>query len=263
MSKNQILCSKKGPVLWLTLNRPEAMNSLTQEMVNDLDAALDAIGPGGDVRTIVVAGNGQAFCAGADLKAARDRAGEDNPNSAAEFVAKVSRLIDKLEVTPVPVIVAVNGLALAGGLEIVLAADLVLASKSSRFGDAHANFGMLPGAGASIRLPRKIGLNRAKYLAFTGEFLPAAMLADWGLVNEIVPDDELHIRAQQLAQEVSEKSPLALSRMKELMNNALEQSQNAALKAEATMSQLHSYSFDHKEGLAAFAEKRKPLFRGY
>ena len=172
------------------------------------------------------------------------------------------RIARRIESLPMPVIAAVNGLALAGGLELVLCCDLVLAAESARLGDAHANYGLLPGAGSSVRLPRKIGPTRAKHLLFTGELLPASALVEAGLVNRVVPDGELDAAAQKLGEALAEKSPLTLRAMKRLVDDGLEQPSQTALRLEQLALAAHLSSRDVREGLRAFREKRKPRFEG-
>ena len=155
-----------------------------------------------------------------------------------------------------------RGLALAGGLELVLCCDLVVAAESAKIGDAHANYGLIPGGGGSVRLPRKIGPTRAKYLMYTGEFLDAAALERMGLVNQVVPDAALEETVAALAARLGEKSPLGLKLMKQLTDDGLEQPKDAALRNELMAIAVHSRSQDWAEGLAAFTEKRKPNFTG-
>jgi enoyl-CoA hydratase len=171
-------------------------------------------------------------------------------------------VMTRLEKFPKPVIAAVNGLALAGGLELVLCCDLVIAARSARLGDAHANFGLLPGGGSSVRLPRKIGPTRAKHLLYTGEFVPAEQLREAGLVNEVVDDADLLAAAGRLVARLRTKSPLVLRRMKALVDDGLEQPIETALRLELLASEVHAHSHDMKEGLAAFEEKRAPVFTG-
>ena len=144
----------------------------------------------------------------------------------------------------------------------MLCCDLVLAVRSAKIGDAHANYGLLPGGGSSVRLPRKIGPTRAKYLLFTGEFVPAADLVAPGLVNEVVEDRELIKAVERLVAKLAAKSPLVLRRMKALVDDGLEQPSATALRLEILASEVHAHSHDMKEGLAAFEEKRKPHFIG-
>lgn len=256
-----VMTDARDGALWMTLNRPAAMNAITPDLVALLDEALNRVEHDNDLRSVVLTGNGRAFCAGADLKHVRQTTSGD-PDAMGAFLHSVLALMERLEKFPKPVIAAVNGLALAGGLELVLCCDLVLAARSAKLGDAHANYGLLPGGGSSVRLPRKIGPTRAKYLLFTGEFMPADTLMDWGLVNEVFEDDALMDGAQQLVSRLSEKSPLVLRRMKGLVDDGLEQPSATALRLELLASEVHAHSYDMKEGLAAFEQKRKPAFQG-
>ena len=178
------------------------------------------------------------------------------------FLETVLAVMDRIENFPAPVIAALNGLTLAGGLELMLCCDLVIAARSAKIGDAHANYGLLPGGGGSVRLPRKIGPTRAKYLLFTGEFLPSETFVAAGLVNEVVDDDALQAAAERLVSKLAAKSPLVLRRMKALVDDGLEQPVSVALRQELLVSEVHAYSDDLKEGLAAFEAKRKPNFTG-
>src|SRR3990172_2107434 len=182
MSFETIIYEVRGGAAWITLNRPEALNAISPAMIRELGQALDRAEDAPGRRAVVLGARGRAFCAGADLKALKE-AGEDN----ARFLDDVLAIMNRLERFRLPVIAAVNGMALAGGvgggLELLLCCDLVIAAQSAKIGDAHANYGLLPGGGGSVRLPRKIGPTRAKYLMFTGEFVPAADLVAAGLVE--------------------------------------------------------------------------------
>jgi enoyl-CoA hydratase len=261
MSEPSIIFEVRGAGAWIMLNRPAAMNAINPEMVGAINGALDEAERNETVRAVVLSGNGRAFSAGADLKYVREVTGGDELAITA-FLESVLALFNRIERFPRPVIAAVNGLALAGGLEIVLCCDLVIASESARIGDAHANYGLLPGGGGSVRLPRKIGPTRAKYLLFTGEFVPAADLATAGLVNEVVRDDRLIEAAERLVGKMADKSPLGLRRMKALIDDGLDQPKDTALRLEILAGEVHAHSHDMKEGLAAFQEKRKPQFVG-
>lgn len=247
----------------ITLNRPEALNSISPAMIDDLNAALDTIENRRQLCALSISGNGRAFCAGADLKAAKERmGGADAATVNSQFLDALRRLLLRIEAFPTPVIAAVNGLALAGGLELVMACDLVIAVENAKFGDAHANYGLVPGGGNSVRLPRKIGPTRAKQLIFTGAFMPARQMLDWGLVNLVAPDHGLTQAIAELVASLADKSPIGLRRMKRMVDDGLEQSRDAALRYELALNAQHAASYDRVEGLAAFAEKRKPQFKG-
>lgn len=245
-------------VLWLKLNRPQALNALTLSLVDAMTTAIKDAQRDPEVRVIVLTGEGRAFCAGADLKdPARSR-----PESGAEFVKAIGALTELIEACPMPVIAAINGIAVAGGLELVLACDLVIAAESARLGDAHSNYALFPGAGATVRLPRKVGLNNAKQLMFSGEMLPASEWKSLGLVSQVVTDDGFVDAVSTLATKLAAKSPLVLARMKQALNDAMDQPLPVALRYERALSNLHHFSADRVEGLAAFKEKRAPKFQG-
>jgi enoyl-CoA hydratase len=262
MTFQNLIYEKRGAAAWVTLNRPEVMNSLDPATIADLDGAMDAAQADPGVRALVVTGTGRAFCAGADLKFLGGKVGPEGIEALAGFLQQILPVFNRLEALPMPVIAAVNGLALAGGLEIVLCCDLVIAAESAKIGDAHANFGLLPGGGGSVRLPRKIGPTRAKYLLYTGDFVPAADLVAAGLVNQVVPDDKLVQAVEAVIQRIVVKSPLGLRRMKQLVDDGLNQPNETALRFEILAGEAHAKSHDMSEGLAAFNGKRKPKFTG-
>jgi enoyl-CoA hydratase/carnithine racemase len=245
-------------VLWLKLNRPQALNSLTASLVDDLTRAITEAQTNPEIRVIMLTGEGRAFCAGADLKDAAAR----GPEGGAAFIKAIGALTELIEACPKPVIVAINGIAVAGGLELVLACDIVVATESAKIGDAHANYALFPGAGATVRLPRKIGLNNAKLVMFTGESQPASAWKAMGLVSEVFPDAEFLESVKQLASKIATRSPLVLARMKQTLNDALDHPVAVGLRYERLVSNLHHTSFDRAEGLTAFREKRPPQFQG-
>jgi len=260
MSEPTLVREIRQGAMWLRLNRPQAMNSLTPELVAGLAGAFDEAQSRDDVKAVVLTGTGRAFCAGVDLKFARVQM--SGPAAVAAFLQSVLDTMDRIVRFPKPVVAALNGMALAGGLELVLCCDLVIAARSATLGDSHANYGLLPGAGASVRLPRVIGATRAKYLMFTGEAASAEEMASAGLVNQVVDDERLLQAVQALVDKIAGKSPLGLRRMKALIDDGLQQPVDTALRLEMLASEVHSLSEDQREGLAAFGEKRKPAFTG-
>jgi enoyl-CoA hydratase/carnithine racemase len=254
---------RESSVAWITLDRPEALNSIDDAMIGELELVLDHLEHEPGLTALVLHGEGKAFCAGADLKAARGRAAVDDAAAAtAVFLRRVGRTIERIATFPAPTVAAVGGLALAGGLELALGCDLIVATRSSRFGDAHANYGLLPGGGASVRLPRRLGVSRAKLLMFTGDFVTAEVMKEWGLVVALAEDESLVQEVRGLVERISTKSPLGLRRIKALVDHGMEMPNGQALEFEQQMCLLHSYSEDRREGLAAFAEKRAPRFVG-
>ena len=263
MDSSTVTYEQCDAVVWLKLNRPEAMNALNPDVAAALAAALARAESDPGVRALVVTGVGEAFCAGADLKFVGGADGASFDTEFPRFLDELGAVFNAIEASPLAVVAAVNGLALAGGLELVLCCDLVIAADSARLGDAHANYGLLPGGGSSVRLPRKIGPTRAKHLLFTGDFVPARALVDCGLVNEVVADDALESTVQALAMRIATKSPLTIARLKQLTADAADQPLHAALRQEKNTLVVHAQSADMREGLAAFNEKRKPVFSGH
>jgi enoyl-CoA hydratase len=253
---------RAGAAVWIRLQRPAAMNAISTELLDELNLALDEIESDQSVRVVVLTGTGRAFCAGADLKALANAAGDVDPSQVVEFVSYAGRTIERLAALAQPVIAGVNGLALAGGLELLLASDIVVASSAARIGDAHANYGLIPGAGGSVRLARVVGTHMAKYLALTGSHFPPSSPVLAGLVSEIVDPEALESRLAELATTLANKSPLGLRRMKRLINDAPSQSLRDALAAEQQALAEQCRSEDFAEGIAAFAARRTPIYQG-
>jgi len=256
-----LLLDIDGPVAKLTLNRPKAMNALNLAIVGRLAALLPELAAMAEIRVLVLTGAGPAFCAGADLKEAL--LGPQPEPGEPDFLAQGAAALDALRAFPKPVIAALNGLTMAGGLEIALCADIVLAAESAKIGDAHANFGVFPGAGGAALLPRILPRNVANYLLLTGRSLTAAEMKQYGFVNEVHPDGELAAAAAALAASLAAKSPVVLKRMKEVARASGDKSSADALLHEQVMLRAHLRSWDLREGLSAFNEKRAPEFRGY
>jgi enoyl-CoA hydratase/carnithine racemase len=257
---NELQTSASDAVLTLTLNRPAALNSMTPDLVELLGAALSRGLEDASVRVVVLTGAGRGFCAGSDLKATEERSAIPRGNVA--FIAAFGSLVQRIASYPKPVIAAVNGVAVAGGLELVLACDQVIAARSARLGDAHANYAMFPGAGSTVRLPRRIGLPKAKYLMFSGALWSADESLQAGLVDQVVADEDLLPAACRLADQFASKSPLVIARMKESLGDSLDHPPEIGLRRERNMNELHALSADRREGLAAFREKRAPKFTG-
>jgi len=258
MSGAAVVVEPRGSALWLRLNRPDALNGISPEILAGLDAGLDRAEQDPEVRAVVLTATGRAFCAGADL--AHVRRAVDHDGGHQQFLHDAGRVLCRVEAFGLPVIAAVQGLALAGGLELLLCADLVVAAESARIGDAHANFGLLPGGGGSIRLPRRVGPARAKYLLFTGDARPARDFLDTDLVTLVVPDEELVGAVDGLVEKIARKSATGLRRMKELVADGMEVPQSVGLRMELQHSAAHERSDDFREGLAAFFDKRAPRF---
>ncbi len=262
MAYETLTYEKRGRACWITLNRPDALNAISQQVMDDLWVALDAAEADEEVWAAVLTGAGRAFCAGADLKEVLGILGGDDAEAIRAFMNNAYRTFRRVAQFEKPLIAAVNGIAAAGGLELILGCDLVIAAEGAKIGDAHANYGLVPGGGSSIRLPRKIGPTRARQLLYTGEFLPAQTLMDWGLINEVVPDGELTNAVNATLEKMLAKSPVVLRRMKRLVDDGLDAPMDPALRLEMMAWEAHSQSEDLKEGLSAFSEKRTPAYTG-
>jgi enoyl-CoA hydratase len=257
---------RHASALWLTLNRSAARNGIDANLVAAIDAALDMAHGDTGVAAVVVAAAGPTFCAGADLKFIAGLAAMPAQQAAAElleFLTAAGELFDRIDAFGKPVIAAVDGLAVAGGLELVLACDIVIATEAARFGDAHANYGLLPGGGGSARLPRRVGPATAKYLMFTGRDLPARDLAHTDLITVLAgAGADLKSVVDACVSDIAAKSPRGIQVMKQLVRSGFEHESSAARAGELDALARHALSEDFAEGLRAFGEKRRPVFTG-
>ena len=243
----------------LALNRPAQLNAISPELLDALDAECATIETDENARVVTLTGNGRVFCAGADLKVVQDYA--PDPVKWKSFMGQWRRVFDRVERLPRPVIAGVHGLALAGGLELTLVADLVVADAEARIGDQHANFGLLAGGGGSQRLPRVIGPRRAKELMLIGGWITAEQALAWGLVNRVAPAGKLDDTVMEIARALVDKSVSASRAAKMLVNRALDVDLATGLDLEAAEVARHMRGADAVEGLAAFVGKRTPNFR--
>jgi enoyl-CoA hydratase len=248
-----------GKIATVTLNRPDLMNPLDSETVTELLDTLGIIEANSPTRVVIITGAGKAFSAGGDLQGylALYRA----PDSFRAFLDNLRVLLTGFEKSDRIFIAAVNGWCLAGGLELMLACDLAVAGDQARIGDAHLNYGQLPGAGGSQRLPRAIGVPRAKDLILTGRWVDATEALSLGLVSRVFPQYRLMEDTRKLAAEMVERSPVGLKRAKRLVTEGMQMPLDKALRFEIDL--VHDYATncaDAYEGLLAFQEKRKPRF---
>ncbi len=249
----------RGPVAVLTLENPGKLNALSIEILDELDGHLDAVESDDAVRVVVITGAGEkAFAAGADIGHMR----EATVQQARDYAERGHELFARIEAFGKPVIAAINGFALGGGCELVLACDIRLASDNARLGQPEVNLGIFPGWGGTQRLPRLTTPGFAKELIFTGRHVTADEAQAAGLVNHVYPLAELLDRAVAMGEEIAKKSPLAVSVAKGLVNQAMEGGYREALAQELAAFGDAFASEDQREGMAAFFEKREPRFTG-
>lgn len=252
---NTIEVKDDGAIRVITLNRADRHNALSPAVIADLRAALTAAAATPGLAALVLRGHGPSFCAGADLS--------DSPNGPTlDDIADSTALFNQLEDFPQPTIAAVHGVACAGGLELILASDLVVADADARIADIHANVGLLPGTGGAFRLVRRVGPSLASEMIFSGEFFPVEDLKAAGLVNRVAEPGRAFDVAMELARTLAQKSPLALGGSKRLIRRALELDREEALAEALEANGTHMKSDDYAEGLSAMREKRRPKFTG-
>lgn len=250
--------SMEGPVGIIELNRAEKFNCLSHKVFQGIDKALDQFDRNRELRAILVKSAGKHFCTGADLDEVTALLAEARFG---EFVGFGHQVLRRLEAHDLPVVGACQGLSLAGGLELMMGLDVIFAGESSRFGDQHAQYGLVPGWGGSQRLPRIVGARRALDLLFSARWLSAREALDWGLVNYVVPDAELYEQALAYCHTIAKRSPSGLAEMKRLMYQGLEGTLEAGLKQEEEVVVAAMMADANvKEGLAAFRARREPKF---
>ena len=243
----------------ITLNRPEAFNSFVQEMAMELQSRLEECNNNNEIRCIILTGNGKAFCAGQDLKEAIDPNGPEIE----EIVKKhYNPIIMKIREINKPVLAAVNGVAAGAGANLALACDLIVATKSASFIQAFSKIGLIPDSGGTFFLPRLVGLPKATALMMTGEKVMAIDAEKMGMIYKVYDDEEFDDQVMKLAEYLSSMPTRALGFTKKLLNESLNSNLFSQLDLEGKMQVLASKTDDHKEGVKAFLEKRKPDFSG-
>jgi len=247
----------QGNVAVLTVNRPQALNALNKQVLEELDRALTEISNSPIARVLVITGKGpKAFIAGADIAAMEKM----NPDEAREFSKLGKSVLSRIENLPIPTIAAVNGYALGGGNELAMASDIRIVSENARFGQPEVNLGIIPGFGGTQRLPRLIGYPKALELLMTGRVIDAKEALRIGLVHEVVPEGQALPRAMALGEELAQKSGFALEMIKTAVLRGTRLNLDEGLNLEESLfGQCFSHP-DQKEGMRAFLEKRQPRF---
>src|SRR5262245_39090903 len=251
-----IRLERDGAVAHVILDRPGQLNAISPELLGDLDRACGAIEADAGARAVALTGAGRAFCAGADLRVVQELA--PDPDGWRRFMDLWHRVFDRIERLPVPVVAGVHGVALAGGLELTLVCDLVVADEEARLGDQHANFALVAGGGGSQRLPRLIGARRAKELMLLGGWLDARQALEWGLVNRVAPAGTVAEATLSLARDLAAKSPSASRTVKALVDRGLDVDLRTGLELEKRLVADHMRGPDAQAGLKAFSDRKRP-----
>ncbi|MEV6956188.1 enoyl-CoA hydratase-related protein [Streptomyces sp. NPDC051183] len=260
--EDEVLHRLDNGVSWITLNRPEAMNAVTWDQRERIIALLGEASADPAVRAVVVTATGKGFCAGADL-----RGGPAAGERVAGDVARMIRLGAQRLITAVldcekPVVAAVNGTAAGIGAHLALACDLVVAAEPARFIEVFVRRGLVPDGGGAYLLPRLVGPQKAKELMFFGDAVPAAEAERLGLVNKVVPAEELEAVARAWAERLAQGPTRAIAMTKQLVNASLDGDRATALAAEATAQEINMTTADANEGVASFVERRTPKYHG-
>lgn len=254
-----LIYEKKGDIGYLTINRPNEMNALSNALVDEFDRALEMIEKDDELRVLILTGAGEkAFMAGADIKELQQRdfvLGRKHTKSRQQVYNRIVEM-------KIPVIAAINGFALGAGLELAMACTLRVACEEAKLGTPEINLAIIPGDGGTQRLPRLIGFGRAMEMVLTGNFVDGTEAYRIGLVNKVVPREQLMDTANELAKKLASKAPFALQLAKESVNRSLETGIYEGLAHESYLHALACAAEDKKEGVAAFLEKRKPEYKG-
>ncbi|AAM23820.1 enoyl-CoA hydratase [Caldanaerobacter subterraneus subsp. tengcongensis MB4] len=256
--KNIEVKIEKG-IATITINRPKALNALNTETLEELENVLEVLQNDDGVKVIVITGAGEkAFVAGADISEMKDM----SVFEAKKFAELGQKVFRKIELVKKPVIAAVNGYALGGGCELALACDIRIASRNAKFGQPEVGLGIIPGFGGTQRLPRIVGVSKAKELIYTGDMIDAEEALRIGLISKVVEQDKLLEEAYGIAKKIMSKGLVAVSLAKEAINKSLEVDIDSGMEYEANAFAMCFGTQDQKEGMAAFLEKRAPKFEG-
>jgi enoyl-CoA hydratase len=258
MTYETITVEKRGAVAVLTINRPDKLNALNKQVHREGVDALDALRRDDEVRVLVITGAGEkSFIAGADIS---EFAGQTPVTQRDLFHEKT--FFNSIDTFPKPVIAMINGFCLGGGCELALACDIRVCSENARFSQPEINLGIMPGGGGTQRLTNLIGEGRAMELILTGDMIDAATAHKFGLVNHVHPADQLEAETMKLAGKIAEKAPIALQLCKEAVKFASRSNLDEGLRREVDLFAICFSTEDKQEGVSAFLEKRKPVFKG-
>ena len=259
MNFANLLYENQDGIAVITMNRPKALNALNQETLDELNQLADMLAKDSTVQVVILTGSGdKAFVAGADIAQMQSMSAMEGRN----FGKLGQAVFNKLENLPQPVIAAVNGFALGGGCELAMACDIRMASEKAKFGQPEVTLGITPGFAGTQRLPRLVGKGRAKQLLYTGDVIDAMEAYRIGLVNVVVPAEELMTAAKAMAQKIQSRAAVAVQLCKVAVNEGLDTDLETGTAYEAEVFGLCFATADQKEGMAAFVEKRKARFTG-
>ncbi|WP_251554988.1 enoyl-CoA hydratase/isomerase family protein [Neobacillus muris] len=258
MTNEHLVVEKLGPILSLTLNRPESLNAFSPEMILGLTDAIGGAKDDEEVQVIVLAGAGRSFSAGGDVKTM----GQARGNQVYEHIGKLNNLILLMKEIEKPIIAAVHGFAAGAGFNLALACDLIIAAEDSKYALSFSKVGLISDGGGSYHLPRLIGPHLAKQFFFTAEPIPAERLYQLGVINYLFPLEKLQEETTKLALRLANGPTKAYGRQKKLVDQAFTTSLADILEQERLIQPLMVETEDHQEGITAFKEKRKPAFKG-
>jgi len=259
MGFETIMYEKEEGVGIIKINRPKSLNALNRQLIEEMSRVLDDIRADDEVRAVIITGSEKFFGAGADIKEIKDL---DAPVDAYAFVSRAQAMYNRIEDLDKPVIAAVSGLALGGGCELTMACDIRIAAENARFGQPEIKIGVIPGGGGTQRLPRLVGVGRAKELLFSGDPIDAAEAHRIGLVNKVVPVENLMDEARNMARTYCERPTFAMKMTKTAVNEGMNMDLRAALAYETRCFEILFSTEDQKEGMNAFVEKRKGVYKG-
>lgn len=258
-SDSLLLVEEKSQAVILTMNRPKVMNCLNFDLLYAMRDKIDELQYRTDIRCVIITGAGEkSFCAGADLK---ERAGLTQ-DEVKKFIITIRNLLTSIQNLPIPVISAVNGIALGGGTEVALASDIRIASEDASMGLTEARLAIIPGGGGTQRLPRIVGVAKAKELIFTGRRVDAKEALDIGLVNKVAASENLLEECMKMADMIAETGPIAVEMAKYAIDKGIETDLATGLAIESNAYRVTIPTEDRIEGLTAFREKRKPVYKG-
>jgi enoyl-CoA hydratase len=260
MAYETLLVDRDGPTAIITINRPKSLNALNAKVFEELLAAFDALEADQTVRCVIITGAGdKAFVAGADIG---ELATLRDETSATQKARDGHRVTERLEHSRLPIIMAINGFALGGGLELAMAGDIRIAASTAKLGQPEVSLGIIGGFGGTQRLPRLVGQGMASYLLLTGEMISAEEGKQANLIEKVVPPDQLMTEAKRIAAAIASKGPLAVAATKRVIHKGLQTDLHAGLEIEAEAFGKIAVSADAREGTKAFLEKRVPNFTG-